>query len=106
MAYRLRYTCYVDWVGAGQGLMTAGPTPLQGNVGGNLSGSQTQEFLNSTPVIAAGATTYQQPSGGSAVSGALAASDITTLLASMSADLSTQINAQLGRLQSWVVGNP
>jgi len=106
MAYRLRYTCYVDWVGAGQGLMTAAPTPLQGNVGGNPNGSQTQEFLNSAPVIAAGATTFQQPTGGAALAGALAAGDITTMLASMSADLSTQINAQLGRLQSWVVGNP
>jgi hypothetical protein len=106
MPYRLRYTCYVDWVGAGQGMMTAAPTPLQGNVGGNPNGSQTQEFLNSSAVIAAGAATFTQPTGGAAVPGALAAGDITTMLASMSADLSTQINAQLGRLQSWVVGNP
>jgi hypothetical protein len=102
MPYRLRYACYVDWVGAGQGFAT---TPLQGDVGGNPNGSQTQKFFNSSPVIASGATTYQQP-GGTAVPGALASGDITTLLASMSADLSTQINAQLGRLQSWVVGNP
>jgi hypothetical protein len=106
MPYRLRYTCYVDWVGPGQGFMTAAPTPLQGDVGGNPNGAQSQKFLSSAPVIAAGATTFTQPTGGAAVSGALAAGDITTMLASMSADLSTQINAQLGRLQSWVVGNP
>jgi hypothetical protein len=105
MPYRLRYACWVDWVGAGQGSMNSALTPLPGNVGGNPGGAQTQEFFNSVAVLAAGSTTYQQP-GGSAVSGALASGDVTTMLGSMSADLSTQINAQLARLQSWVVGNP
>lgn len=105
MPYRLRYTCYVDWVGAGQGFMLS-PTPLQGDIGGNPNGSQTLKLLSSSAVIAAGATTYTQPTGGAAISGALATGDITAMLASMSADLSTQLNAQLGRLQSWVVGNP
>jgi hypothetical protein len=106
MPYRLRYVCYVDWVGPGQGFMTAGPTPLQGDVGGNPNGAQTLKVFSSAPVIAAGSTTFTQPTGGAAVSGALASGDITTMLSSMSTDLSTQLNAALARLQSWVVGNP
>jgi hypothetical protein len=105
MAYRLRYVAFIDWEGAGLGVIAPGLTPLQGDVGGNPGGAQSKKFLNAVAVLAAGATTFTQPNG-STISGALASGDITTMLTAMSADLSAQMNANLGTLQAWVAGNP
>jgi hypothetical protein len=79
---------------------------LPGSGGGT---GQVAEFsVNPTvlPVVN-GATTYTPP-GGSAMNGALAAADITTLTNAMAADISTQMNlaANLAKMQAWVVGNP
>jgi hypothetical protein len=97
MAYRIRYQLSIDWLAPGVGPMGAPVTPLQGGQGGSAS-DQTLNFSNTQPsgLVAFGAGT----------NGALAAADITNLLAAMSADLSTQLNAAavLARLGLWPTG--
>jgi hypothetical protein len=95
MAYRLRYQCFVDWVPAGLGLGieasgAVGPVPA-----GN---AQTLSFFNSTSgLTTAGATLPPN-------SNTFLASDVTNLLTAMTADLSTQLNAQLARVQAFSSG--
>jgi len=94
MSYRLRYEVSVDWVGDGQGPMGGAITQLSGAEAG---GAQTLKFFN-----AAGG----QNIVGTGTGGAIAAANITTLLAAMSADLSTQMNvaAKLAQLQGFATG--
>ena len=93
MAYRLRYTFNVDWVGPGQG---PSGSPQVGPGGGN---AQTLGGINQ-----AGG----QNIGGSGAGGIIQAADITTLTNAMAADVSAQLNltANLGEMQGWPQGNP
>ncbi len=43
---------------------------------------------------------------GTGSGGILASADITALLATMSADLSTQMNAQIAIMDGWATGQP
>lgn len=106
MAYRIRATVNLDWVGAG-----AGPMEMMYPTGGNLpgGGSNGQSLqvrsTNTGTEIIIGTTTFTQPNG-STIAGALASGDITTLLSALTTDISAQLNANLGTLQAWVAGNP
>ena len=102
MPYRLRYTATIDFVGAGAGPMEAlSPSAGQMLPGGGATG-QSKTFVTNpaTIPIVVGA------GGGSFPAELLASGDITTLLAAMSADLSTQMNANLAIMQGWPGGNP
>jgi hypothetical protein len=107
MPYRIRYQVNIDWVGFGAGPMEA-LNPTGGSLpGGGSNGQTTQIDANPSAagVILNGSTTFTQPNG-TTISGALASGDITTLLAGLSADCSTQLNARLATMQAWVAGNP
>jgi hypothetical protein len=106
MPYGLRYTADLFWIGPGSGPMAGLLAPsLPGQGGGT---GQVKEFSVNFAIVpvVAGATTYTQPGGGTAISGALASADITTLTNAMAADLVTQMNAAIGTMQAWVAGNP
>lgn len=105
MAYKIRYQLQIDYVGPGAGVME-GLAPSAGNFGMGGSTGQSKGFVTNPAAIpvAAGSGTFVQ--GGVTFQNALASGDITTLLASMSTDLSTQLNAALPTLQAWVAGNP
>jgi hypothetical protein len=88
MPYKIRYQINVDFVPAGRGLgAEAVASTLPGYSGGE---AQTINFQDSA---AFGSSTFTS-------------SDITALLASMSADLSTQMNAAatLARIQGFASG--
>lgn len=93
MSYRLTYTVNVDWVGDGQGPM-GGALAIPGFEAG---GAQTKQFNNAQG---------GQNIVGTGTSGALVAANITTLLAAMSADLSSQMNstANLAQLAGFATG--
>ena len=106
MAWRLRYEVNLDYVGRGEAAMSgllATPLPSGG------AGGQTLQFVQggnpptpnpspiSGPVLAG--------TGAALVGGnALASADVTAMLASMSTDLSAQLNAQLARVNLWPAG--
>ena len=98
MAYRIRYSIWVDWIGPGAGPMLGNSAPQSGSAGGG-GGAQTLEVSNtpnkSNLIIA-----------GTGTSGALASADITSLLSAMQTDLSTLLNAQptFGQLQGFATG--
>jgi hypothetical protein len=98
MAYKLRYQVSIDFVGAGAGPMEAlSPAAGQMLPGGGSTG-QSKSFVGnpaSIPIVA-----------GAGTGNALASADITALLASLSADMSTQMNAAIATMQGWVSGNP
>jgi hypothetical protein len=87
MSYRIRYQLSVDWVPPGLGLGMNNPTG-HGEVGGP---AQTLTFFGSPGASVPNSTTFLS-------------SDVTNLLASMSTDLSTQMNAQLARVQGFSTG--
>jgi hypothetical protein len=96
MAYALRYQAQIVFVGPGAG-------PMEGMIALSLPGSgggtgQVKEF-SVNPAV-------QPIVAGAGASNALASADITALLASMSADLSTQMNAAIATMQGWVSGQP
>ena len=93
MAYRLRYTFSVDWVGPGQG---SSGSPQVGPGAGN---AQTLGLINQ-----AGGQNIQ----GSGAGGSIEAADITTLTNAAAADMSAQLNlaANLATMQGWPTGNP
>lgn len=83
MPYRLTYIASVDFVPPGRGL---------GMDSQSIAGSCAQTltvFNSATP--AAASTTF-------------VAGDVTAMLATMSADLSTQLNANLARVQGFATG--
>lgn len=87
MPYRITYQVNVDWVGAGEG-------PMSGNTAAQVGmapagGAQRLSFFNAQ---------------GGQNSRTFASGDITTLLASMSTDLSTQMNAAIARVQAFSTG--
>lgn len=98
MAYKLRYSVSIDFVGPGSGPMEAlSPSSGQGLPGGGSTG-QTKTFVQNYAVLPIVA--------GAGANNALAAGDITTLLAALTADISAQMNAAIATMQGWVSGNP
>lgn len=91
MPYRLRYFVNVDFVppGVGLGQQSVQATGVPGSPGVPNAGQQ-QTFEIDNAVM---------PVSNTFVSG-----DVTALLASMSADLSTQLNANLARIQAFATG--
>lgn len=87
MAYRLRYTAHVDWVGPGLGPMGGAGAPAVGET--PAGGAQTLAFFN------------QQ---GAQNSGTFTGADITALTNAMAADLAAQMNAQMARVQGFASG--
>jgi hypothetical protein len=94
MPYRLRYECYLDWVGTGQSAMGGQLGVIQGSEAG---GSQTL-WLGNTP--------GGQNIVGTGTGGALATGNITTITNAMASDISTQLNltANLAKAQGWATG--
>jgi hypothetical protein len=93
MAYRLRYTFNMDWVGPGQG-PSGSPQVGPGN-----SNSQTLGLINQ-----AGG----QNVAGAGTGGIIIGSDITTLTNAAATDMAAQLNlsANLTKMQGWPTGNP
>ena len=96
MAYRLRYQIWVDYVppGVGLGLQAVSNS----NPGANTAGAQqTISFFNSDP----GGSVQLPPT-----SNTFTTTDVTNLLASMSADLTAQLEvpAVLARIQNFSTG--
>jgi hypothetical protein len=93
MAYRLRYTFNVDWVGPGQG-PSGSPQVGPGN-----SNSQTLGLINQ-----AGG----QNAAGAGTGGIIIGSDITTLTNAAATDMAAQLNlsANLTKMQGWPTGQP
>jgi len=100
MPYRIRYTVNVDFVGAGQGAMDA-LNPTGGNLPGGGVAGQTVGIVATSPL---GGGIVQGGSG--AAPGQIVSGDITTLVSAMTTDVTTQLNAQLAKMQGWVTGNP
>lgn len=103
MAWRLRYTFNVDWVAPGQGPIGSpqvGPGNANNQTLGLINASGAQNVAG-TGSVTIGGTTY---------SNVLQAADITTLIglaatpSGMAGDVSTQLNANLGRIQGFVAG--
>lgn len=96
MAYRLRYSVSIDWIGPGQGPMSGALGALQGQQGGS-GNAQTKEFYN----VAGG-----QNINGTGTGGALASADITTLTNAMAADIALQLNTPpaQGQVQGFATG--
>ena len=93
MAYRLRYTFNVDWVGPGMGPVGSP------QVGPGNSNAQTLGLLN---------TPGGQNAAGAGAGGIIIGSDITTLTNAAASDMAAQLNvaANLSKMQGWPTGNP
>lgn len=97
MAWRLRYQFNVDWVPSGTGPL-ASPQVGPGN-----SNNQTMGFINAAGAQnVAGAATVTI--NGTSYSNVINAADITTLTNAAASDMSTQLNANLGRIQGFIAG--
>ena len=98
MAFKLEYVAQISFVGAGAGPMETLTAPsLQG--GG--AGAQAKSFVANPavlPVVLGSVGTFP--------ANTLNATDVTTLLTAMTADLSTQINAALAAINTWPLGQP
>lgn len=93
MAYRLTYSASVEWVAPGTGSLSNPQGP--NSPGGN---AQTLYFTNSIG---------ETPIGGVSLpptSTTFLAADLSTLLTNMQTDLSTQMTAQLTRIQNFSTG--
>jgi hypothetical protein len=97
MAWRLRYKVNLDYVPEGVGSSIGLISPPQPGGGASVYTLAFFQDPVSGPI---------QPGSGTAKPGGaeLAAGDITALLADMSTDLSTQLNAALGTANNWVIG--
>lgn len=99
MAFKIRYTFNIDYVGPGAGPMEGlAPAAGIGLPGGGSTG-QTKGFV------------YNPSAAGIVVAGAgagntLTAGDVTNLTNSMAADAVTQINAALAQINGFTTGNP
>lgn len=118
MAYRLTYNFSMDWIGPG-----TGPSAGAAIYGAPSSGNaQTLTVFNKAGgQTISGSTTYTPP-GGTAISGAIATGDITTLVNAAATDIIAQLqaatpaalaasgsglnNPPLPQMQAWVAGNP
>lgn len=92
MAYRLRYTFNVDWIGPG-----LPPSTYAG--AGSAGNSQTLGLVN----VAGG-----QNSPGLGTAGVINGTDITNMTNAAAADMAAQLNlaANLATMQGWTTGNP
>lgn len=87
MAYQIRYTLNVDWVGDGCGSMS-------------VAIAQTKGFSQTGAIQVPGGDTPTQGNFNTALSG----SSATPAAGSMSNDLSTQIATALAQLQAFATG--
>ena len=88
MAYVLRYSLNVDWLGDGV------------SPGANISGAQTKGFTQSATVLVPGGDAPTQANFNTALSGSAG----TPAAGSMSNDLSTQIATALAQIQAFATG--
>jgi hypothetical protein len=98
MAFVLKYQVQIEFVGPGAGPMSALTAPsLPGSGGGT---GQVLEITSNPAVMPIAA--------GAGAGGTLTAGDITNLLATMSSDVSAQLNAAatLAKINGWPTGNP
>ena len=86
MAYRVRYSAYVDWVGPGLGPLISAQPAIGVAPGGN---AQTLGFFN-TP--------------GGQNSNTFTGGDITALTNAIAADLAAQFTTNIGRVQAFSTG--
>lgn len=87
MAYRLRYSFNIDFVGPGAGPMSGMAAPSLPGGGGT---GQTKEFQNvSNPM-----------------SNTFTGTDVTALTTAAQTDMAAQLNAALATIQGWASGNP
>jgi hypothetical protein len=93
MAYRLRYTFNMDWVGPGMGPIGSP------QVGPGNSNAQTLGLINKPGA---------QNITGSGSGGIIQSADITTLTNAAAADMLAQLIAAgpLATMQGWPTGNP
>jgi len=98
MVYRMRVQLEMDWVGPGAGPMQALAAPML--TGGGSTGQTLEVVSKVGGYVLAGTGAGTDPNK------QLAAADITTLLAQLSTDMSTQLNANIATMQGWVSGNP
>ena len=93
MAYQLRYTFNIDWIGPGMGPFSNIQT------GPGNSNAQTLGLINKPGA---------QDIAGSGSGGIIQAADITTLTNAAAADMAAQLNlpANLAIMQGWPQGNP
>jgi len=103
MAYRVRAQVQIDWVGPGAGPMQALNAPML--PGGGTSGQTLEVVSKQGGYVIQGTGTFTPP-GGTAISGALAAADVTNLTNSLAADIAAQLNANIATPQGWVAGFP
>jgi hypothetical protein len=101
MPYRLTYSVNIDYVGPGTNVMSNNVALALPQ--GGRGGAQTLEISNSTPTPNAAGTALNTP-GLPPSSLTFTSADITALLAAMSADLSTKMNAQIARVQGFATG--
>jgi hypothetical protein len=106
MAWRLRYEVNLDYVGRGEAAMTGLlATPLPGGGTGGQTLGLTQGGSPPTPNASPISGPVVAGTGTARVGGnELASADITAMLASMTTDLSAQLNAQLARVNQWPAG--
>jgi hypothetical protein len=87
MPYRVTYQCNVDWVGAGEGVMSGNVAPALPQ--GGRGGFQTKEFSNKQ---------------GGQTSTTFVAADITALTNGIAADLAAQFTASSAQIQGFASG--
>jgi hypothetical protein len=100
MGFRIRYQLSIDYLPPGIGAMGGYPNAAGAQLGiAPAASAQTLAFFNtaSNLSLAGGGTSF--PGGNGLVAG-----DITTLLTAMTTDLSTQMNAQIGRISQFPNG--
>jgi hypothetical protein len=91
MAYRLRYTFNMDWIGPGMGPIGSP------QVGPGNSNAQTLGLINKPGA---------QNIAGSGAGGIIQGADITTLTNAVAVDMAAQLNlaANLAEMQGWPTG--
>lgn len=87
MAYKVRYTVFVDWVPDGAGPMS-------------IASVQTLELDQTAPVLVAGGYPLTQANLNTALTG----SSATPAAGSAMADMVAQLALALPRLQTWTTG--
>lgn len=98
MAFKIRYTFNIDWVGPGAGPMEA-LLPSAGQMlpgGGSLG--QTKGFAGNPALIPI--------ANGAGAGGTLTGGDVTNLTNAAAADMAAQINAALPQINGFPTGQP
>lgn len=99
MAWRIRYSFNVDWVAPGMGPIGS-PQVTPGASNNQTFGGVDNPAASNLNVAGAATVTI----GGTSYSNVINAADITTLTNGMAADVSTQLNANLARIQGFIAG--